>query len=88
MSGTAFLDAPPQSDVLTPYDEQHLVTYLRLLDADREGAQWQEIARVIFDVCPDAEPDRAMQLHVSHLARAKWMTTCGYRDLLDRAKAQ
>jgi hypothetical protein len=26
---------------LTGYDQQHLVTYLRLLDADAEGADWQ-----------------------------------------------
>jgi hypothetical protein len=35
---------PPVSDVapaarsLTGYDQEHLVTYLRLLDADAEGA--------------------------------------------------
>ena len=29
-------DTAPDAEVLTRYDEQHLVTYLRLLDADRE----------------------------------------------------
>ena len=31
-------DAAPSAGVLTNYDEQHLVTSLRLLDADAEGA--------------------------------------------------
>jgi hypothetical protein len=28
---------------LAPYDEEHLMTYLRLLDADAKGADWREI---------------------------------------------
>ena len=31
-------DTAPSSAALTTYDEEHLVTYLRLLDADAEGA--------------------------------------------------
>jgi hypothetical protein len=31
-------DTAPESDVLTGYDEQHLVTYFRLLDADSDDA--------------------------------------------------
>lgn len=40
--------APPISDVapagrsLTGNDQHHFVTYLRLLDADAEGADWQD----------------------------------------------
>jgi hypothetical protein len=30
---------------LTGYDEQHLITYLRLLDVDAEGTGWQEVAK-------------------------------------------
>jgi hypothetical protein len=33
---------------LTGYDEQHLVTYLRLLDADAEGAEWEEVAKIVL----------------------------------------
>jgi len=33
-------DIAPAEQVLTGYDEQHLVTYLRLLDADADGAPW------------------------------------------------
>jgi hypothetical protein len=30
----------PTDRILTGYDEQHLVTYLRLLDAENDGADW------------------------------------------------
>jgi hypothetical protein len=39
---------------LTGYDHQHLVTYLRLLDADAEGADWQEVARIVLHLEPEA----------------------------------
>jgi hypothetical protein len=75
-------DTAPTESVLTGYDEQHLVTYLRLLDADAEGADWHEVAKVILHIDPDREPDRARRVWESHLARAKWMTENGYRHLL------
>jgi hypothetical protein len=75
-------DEAPQSDVLTPYDEEHLVTYLRLLDADAEGADWVEVARVVLHIDPSREPERARGAWESHLSRAKWMTEHGYRHLL------
>ena len=31
-------DSAPDDPVLTSYDEQHLVTYWRLLDAEADGA--------------------------------------------------
>jgi len=41
MTITAFEDRPPESAQLTAYDERHFATYLRLLDADEEGADWR-----------------------------------------------
>jgi len=32
----------PSNSVLTVYDEEHIITYLRLLDADAEGADWRD----------------------------------------------
>ena len=72
----------PTDPALTGYDQEHLVTYLRLLDADTEGADWREVARVVLHIDPDREPDRARHAFDSHLARAKWMTEHGYRHLL------
>jgi hypothetical protein len=75
-------DRASDDDFLTRYDQEHLVTYLRLLDADAEGADWAEVARVVLHIDPSREPERAKRAWKSHLARAKWMTEHGYRDLL------
>lgn len=75
-------DTAPSSGVLTGYDEQHLVTYLRLLDAEAEGADWHEVARIVLHIDPAQEPERAHRAWTSHLARARWMTESGYRHLL------
>jgi len=76
-------DQAPAADGLTDYDHEHLVTYLRLLDADAEGADWNEVARIVLHIDPSREPDRARRAWESHLARAKWMTTHGHRHLLE-----
>jgi hypothetical protein len=75
-------DEAPNSPALTPYDHDHLVTYLRLLDADAEGADWREVAQLVLHIDAEREPDRARKAFDSHLARAKWMTEHGYRGLL------
>ncbi|KRW97534.1 DNA -binding domain-containing protein [Paracoccus sp. MKU1] len=83
MAADAFEDTPPQSERLTGYDETHLTTYLRLLDAEEEGADWREVAGIVFGLDVAADPDRAKRIHDSHLARARWMTEAGYRQLLN-----
>ena len=75
-------DGAPEANVLTGYDEEHLVTYLRLLDADAEGADWTEAARIVLHIDPSREPARARRAWASHLARARWLTEHGYRHLL------
>ena len=77
-------DTAPSDSVLTVYDEEHVITYLRLLDAEAEGADWREIARLVLDLDPDYESDRARRAFERHLSRAKWMTEHGYRHLLRR----
>jgi len=75
-------DIAPTEPTLTGYDEEHLVTYLRLLDADADGADWREVARIVLHLDPSHDPDRAKEIWASHLARARWMTENGYRHLL------
>ena len=75
-------DAAPTAPILTGYDEERLITYLRLLDAERDGADWTEVARIVLHLDPDREPDRARRAWATHLARARWMTEHGYRHLL------
>ena len=76
-------DRAPSADEMTFYDEQHMVTYLRLLDADVLGAVWQEVAQVVLHRGPGAEPEQSRRCWESHLARAHWMMTRGYRMLLN-----
>ncbi|MBI5128865.1 MAG: DUF2285 domain-containing protein [Rhodopseudomonas palustris] len=75
-------DAAPNGPTLTSYDREHLVTYLRLLDADAEGADWREVSQVVLHIDPNRELGRARRAFDSHLARAKWMSESGYRHLL------
>lgn len=82
MADKPFEDRPPVSEHLTSYDEAHLSDYLRLLDADAEGADWHDAVSIIFGIDPTNEPERAKIIHRSHLARARWMTEVGYAYLL------
>lgn len=75
-------DSAPDDPVLTLYDERHLVTYWRLLDAAAERADWKEVARIVLRIDPDREPARARNAFDTHLARANWMADHGYRHLL------
>ncbi|MCK1345118.1 hypothetical protein ABIB75_003763 [Bradyrhizobium sp. GM2.2] len=70
-------DVAPNEPALTAYDEQHVVTYIRLLQAEGEGANWREVAQVVLHMDPEREPDRARAAYQSHLARAKWVTEQG-----------
>lgn len=85
MSLPALLDQPPRSEHVTDYDLAHRITYLRLLDAEADGASWREVVKLVLGVNPEADEHRAQRIHASHLARAKWMTKAGYQDLLERA---
>jgi hypothetical protein len=75
-------DTAPADSVLTVYDEEHVITYLRLLDADAHGADWRDVARIVLHLDPEHESDRARRSFDSHLSRAKWMPENGHRHLL------
>jgi len=75
-------DVAPSVETITPYDEQHFVTYVRLLDAAAENADWHEVARIVLHRDPVAEPDRSRRCWEDHLGRAKWMTERGFGYLL------
>lgn len=88
MTTPPFEDRAPADDRITAYDERHFITYLRLLDADEEGADWREVVSVIFSLDAEMEGNRAREVHDSHLKRARWMTEQGYRQLLEKARNQ
>ena len=82
MVSEPFLDVPPQGDMVTAYDLAQTKLYLRLFDAAADkSATWQEVVRILFGIDPVAEPARARQIYDSHLARARWMSEVGYRQL-------
>ena len=76
------LDAPPESQSVTDYDRVHFKLYLRLLNASANNTNWREVVAVLFGIDPDQEPQRARKIYDEHLARARWMTTIGYRQLV------
>lgn len=76
------VEVAPAELLLTPYDEEHAVTYIRMLDADSEGADWREVSRIVLHIDPDRDAAGARRAYESHLARAKWMSRHGYRQLL------
>ena len=82
MTAPDFLDQPPQSATLNDYDTTHLKLYIRLLDAEADGADWREAALILFGLDPVGDFERARRVHETHLMRARWMTEHGYRHLL------
>ena len=75
-------DAPPNDAAVTVYDRDHFALYMRLLDANDAGASLEEVSSLLLGIDAKAEPERARQVHDSHLSRARWMTEQGYRELL------
>ncbi|WP_309508873.1 hypothetical protein [Mesorhizobium onobrychidis] len=53
-----FADVAPTSSVLTAYDEHCMLTYMRLLDASADGADWREVAHTVLHIDPNQEPER------------------------------
>ncbi|PPC88768.1 MAG: hypothetical protein CTY36_16745 [Methylocystis sp.] len=67
---------------MVDYDRAHSIIYLRLLDAAKEGAAWEEVSKIVLGIDSEREPERAKRAYDTHLQRAKWMTTSGYKDFL------
>lgn len=81
-------DLAPTGPEITAYDEVHFITYLRLLDAEADKADWTEVARIVLHRDPATEAACARTCWESHLARARWMTKIGYRKILEQAAAE
>jgi hypothetical protein len=78
-------DFPPSVEGLTDYDRANAVTYLRLLDADADGADWEAVAATVLNLDVDSNPERARSVWAANLKRAKWMTVSGFSHLLPDA---
>lgn len=75
-------DVAPTTLELTDDDLSHMIVYLRLLDAARDGAGWEEASRIVLNIDPDVDRERARRVYHSHYACARWMTQEGYKELL------
>lgn len=74
-------DEVPWSESLTSYDRQHFKIYLRILDACADNANIEEMADLILGIDPALEPVRASKAVRSHIDRANWIVTTGYKEL-------
>jgi hypothetical protein len=74
--------APPDSSQLTDYDRANVATYLQVLDADTLRVDWSITARTVLALDIDKDSALARRIYDAHLARARWMTTTGYKLLL------
>lgn len=63
----------PNSSFPTRYDQQHFLTYARLLNAERAGVDWRLAAASILLCDGERDPDGSRQCWESHLARAHWV---------------
>jgi hypothetical protein len=63
-------DLAPSDPALTVYDEEHGITYLRMLDANAKGADWREVSRIVLHIDAEREPDRARRAFMV-ISRAK-----------------
>lgn len=72
------LPAPPDVAGFTAYDRAVSALYLRLLDADAEGASWQEAAEIVLGQNIHGDADGAERMHAAYLGRARWLRDGGF----------
>ena len=75
-------DVAPSEEFVTAYDRAHFKIYLRMLDAAKEAAAWEEVSKIVLGIDPSREPARARRAYDSHLARAQWLANKGYKELV------
>lgn len=75
-------DEAPTAASITEYDQRHLITYLRLLDAVAQRVHWKRGAQNILGRDPAHQASRVKRCWDSHVKRARWISEQGYRQLL------
>ncbi|MCW0197652.1 DUF2285 domain-containing protein [Sphingopyxis sp.] len=63
---------------MTDYDRTHILTYARLLDAERDDYDWTDVAMEVLDLDVAADPGGAKSCWQSHLDRAHWFVDGGF----------
>ncbi|TJU81337.1 MAG: hypothetical protein E5Y15_21125 [Mesorhizobium sp.] len=75
------MEEVPWSDSITVYDKENFTIYMRILDACADNATREEMATLILGIDPVLEPVRALNAVRSHIDRANWIVTTGYKYL-------
>ena len=78
---TMTLPIPTENAVVTAYDRANFATYTSLLDAVAAGVEWRKATAVLYGIDAAVDEQAARQVFDANLARARWMTTVGYRLL-------
>jgi hypothetical protein len=77
----------PTGPALTVYDEEHMITYMRVFDGDQQGADWREVCRIVLRIDPDTRGrPGATSIRKPPLA-CQMLTEQGYRHLLRNGDA-
>ena len=63
-------DVAPTDPDLTVYDEEHVATYERILDAAAYNADWRDVARLVLHIDPAKQLNRSRTAYEMQLARA------------------
>src|SRR3546814_15503235 len=80
-------EAAPCDACVTRYDQEHFLTYARLIDAARFGIDWREAASEILLCNVEQAPERTRRCWQSHLARAHWTVRDSVRKSVVKAKS-
>jgi hypothetical protein len=56
----------PRDSKVTDYDLEHAALYIRLLDAEASGADWQEAAKVLLGADLPRETAQARHAYETH----------------------
>jgi hypothetical protein len=68
----------PWSEEVSDYDRRNVSYFAWVLEGEEAGVSERDMARVIFRICPDRHPYRALTVVRSHLARARWLRANHY----------
>lgn len=63
----------PDGLTMTDYDRVQMLTYARLLDAERDDYDWTDVALEVLDLDVAADAAGARHCWQSHLDRAHWI---------------
>lgn len=72
----------PTDEEVTDYDRRCFKLYLMLLEADNAGQTWESAYESAFGSDPVTDKIQCKLQFDTHLRRARWMSSDGYRQLL------